>query len=146
MTKSQAKSVNTACIVDTAVFIAAYFPREVHHKEGKEIVTAIENRQIKGALITDYILDETVTFVRRRVGVDASNKVLDTLLGSPKLEIFKINRNHFEAGIAFFKRYEQLSFTDAVTVAVMKDQAINVIYSFDHGFDAVPGIVRMTKP
>ncbi len=134
------------CFIDTVVFIAAYFPREVHHLQGKQIITALENSQIKQGLITDYILDEIVTLARRRGGVNASNQILDNLLGSPHLEIFKVNKNHFEAGIAFFKRYDQLSFTDAVTVAVMKDQAISVIYSFDAGFDSVPGIVRMTKP
>jgi len=128
------------------VFIAAYFPREIHHLQGKEIITALESRQIKQGLITDYILDEVATLARRRGGVNASNQILDTLLGSPNLETLKINKNHSEAGIAFFKRYDRLSFTDAVTVAVMKDQAINTIYSFDAGFDTVPGIVRMSKP
>jgi len=140
------ESIRVSCLIDTVVFIAAYFPREIHHHEGKEIVTALQNRQIKQGLITDYILDEVATFVRRKGGVDASNRVLETLLGAPNLEMLKIDENHFEAGIAFFKRYDQLSFTDAVTVAVMKDQGVNVIYSFDAGFDAVPGIVRMTKP
>lgn len=134
------------CLIDTVVFIAAFFPREIHHLQGKEIITALENRQIRQGFITDYILDEVVTLARRRGGVNASNQILDTLLGSPHLEIFKVNQNHFEAGIAFFKRYDQLSFTDAVTVAVMKDQAINIIYSFDTGFDTVPGIVRMINP
>jgi len=135
-----------SCFIDTVVFIAAYFPREIHHLQGKEIITALEKGQIKHGLITDYILDEIVTLARRRGGVDASNQILDTLLGSPHIEILKVNKNHFEAGITFFKRYDQLSFTDSVTVTVMKDQAINIIYSFDTGFDSVPGIIRMTKP
>lgn len=134
-----------ACLIDTAVFIAAYFPKEAHHKDAKEIVTAIHTQRIREALITDYILDETVTFVRARAGAEASKKVLDTLLSSPNLELLKINKNHFEAGIAFFKRYNKLSFTDATTVAIMKDKGINLIYSFDSDFDAVPGIARMAK-
>lgn len=139
-------NISVPCLIDTVVFIAAYFPREIHHREGKDIITALQNHRIKRGQITDYILDEIVTFIRKKGGVSASNQVLDNLLGSPHLEIFKVNKKHFEAGITFFKRYDQLSFTDAVSVAVMKDQAINVIYSFDNGFDAVPGIVRLTKP
>jgi len=128
------------------IFIAAYFPREVHHQDGKEVIAAIESQRIREALITDYILDETVTFVRRRAGVEASNRVLDTLLGSANLKFMKIEKTHLEAGIAFFKRYDTLSFTDATTVAVMKDQGIDLIYSFDSGFDSVPGVVRVVKP
>jgi len=135
-----------SCLIDTTLFIAAYFPKEVHHKDAKEIVTAIHAQRIREALITDYILDETVTFVRARAGAEASKKVLDTLLSSPNLKLLKINKNHFEAGIAFFKRYDKLSFTDATTVAIMKDKGINLIYSFDSDFDAVPGIARMAKP
>ena len=44
-----------------------------------------------------------------------------------------------------FRTYEGLSFTDAVSVAVMRDLGIVVIYSFDSGFDAVPAIVRLTS-
>lgn len=135
-----------ACLIDTVVFIAGYFPREVHHGDANEIITALQTQRIRGAFITDYILDETVTFVRRRVGVEASNRVLDNLLGSASLELLKVDKTHFEAGIALFKRYDRLSFTDATTVAVMKDQGINLIYSFDSGFDSVPGVVRVVKP
>ncbi|MFQ5759264.1 MAG: type II toxin-antitoxin system VapC family toxin [Candidatus Bathyarchaeia archaeon] len=135
-----------ACLIDTAVFIAAYFPKEVHHQDAKEIITAIQTQQVRRALITDYILDETVTFIRKKTGAEVSNIVLDTLLGSPNLDLLKVNKKHFEAGIAFFKRYDQLSFTDATTVAVMKDKGINLIYSFDSDFDTVPEIVRMVKP
>jgi len=135
-----------ACLVDTAVLIAAYFPREAHHRDAKEIITALQTQRIRGAFITDYILDEIVTFVRRRAGVEASNRVLDNLLASANLELLKVNKTHLEAGIALFKRYDRLSFTDAITVAVMKDQGIDLIYSFDSGFDSVPGIVRIVKP
>jgi len=133
------------CVVDTVVFIAAYFPKEIHHKDGREIVEATQNHDIKGAFITDYIFDEIVTFVRRKKSPQASNEVIETLLDSPELKILKVKENHFEAAVHLFKMYHQLSFTDAVTLAMMKDTRTSTVYSFDRGFDAVPNIIRLTQ-
>lgn len=130
--------------LDTTIFIAAFFPKEKHYELGREIVIAAEEGSLGKPVITDYILDETVTFVRRRKGVKESIEVLDTLLSSPKLTLVKVEDRHVEAGAQIFRRYERLSFTDAVSVAVMRDLDINIIYSFDSGFDGIPGITRLT--
>lgn len=131
-------------LLDTTVFIAAAFPREKHHKEGRAIITSIEEGALGKPVITDYILDEVVTFVRRRKGAAASIEMLDTIIHSPRLRLVKVENRHFEAGLQLFRTYEGLSFTDAVSVAVMRDLDIEVIYSFDSGFDGIPGIVRLT--
>jgi len=131
-------------ILDTTVFIAAAFPKEIHHKEGKEIITAVEKGILGKPIITDYILDEIVTFVRKKKDANASIEILDIILSSPNITLIKIENKHFEAGIQLFKTYERLSFTDAITVAVMRDLSIKIIYSFDTGFDGIPGITRLT--
>jgi len=43
-----------------------------------------------------------------------------------------------------FRTYGRLSFTDAVSVVVMRDLDIEVIYSFDRDFDGILGVVRLT--
>jgi len=95
-------------------------------------------------VITDYILDEVVTFVRKKKGATASIEMLEAMIYSPHLRLVQVKTNHFEAGLQLFKTYERLSFTDAVSVAVMRDLDIEVIYSFDSDFDGIPGIVRLT--
>ncbi|MEM2146032.1 MAG: PIN domain-containing protein [Candidatus Jordarchaeaceae archaeon] len=52
--------------LDTTVFIAATFSKEKHHKEGREIIEAVEEGNLGEPVITDYILDEIVTFVRKK--------------------------------------------------------------------------------
>ncbi|MFQ5710618.1 MAG: type II toxin-antitoxin system VapC family toxin [Candidatus Geothermarchaeales archaeon] len=132
--------------VDTTVFVAAAFPKERHHKEGAEIVASIEEGRLGKPTVTDYIVDEVATFTRRKKGARASIEVLEALLYSPRLRLVKVTERHFEAGIQLFKTYERLSFTDAASVAVMRDLGIETIYSFDSGFDGVPGVVRLAKP
>ena len=131
-------------LLDTTVFIAAAFPREKHHKEGRAIITSVEEGALGEPVITDYILDEVVTFVRKRKGAAASIEMLDAITHSPRLRLVKVESRHFEAGLQIFRTYEGLSFTDAISVAVMRDLGIEVIYSFDSDFDGIPGIVRLT--
>lgn len=131
--------------LDTTVFIAATFPKEKHHKEGRAILTSIEKGALGKPMITDYILDEVITFVRKRKSIAASIETLDAILCSPRLRLVKVDTRIFEAGIQLFKTYERLSFTDAVSVATMRDSGIETIYSFDSGFDGIPGITRLTE-
>jgi predicted nucleic acid-binding protein len=137
--------VNTrGSFIDTTVLISAAFPRERHHEEGRAVVTAIEDGVVGRPVFTDYILDELVTFIRRRKGPEESNEALDVMLYSPSLSFVKVEDRHFEAGLQLFRTYERLSLTDAVSVAVMRDRGIGFIFSFDSGFDGIPGITRIT--
>ena len=130
--------------LDTTIFIAAAFPKEKHHQQGRTIITSIEKGALGKPVITDYILDEVLTFVRKRKSVTASIETLDAILYSPQLKFVKVDSRIFEAGIQLFRTYERLSFTDAVSVATMRDLGIEIIYSFDSGFDGIPGITRLT--
>lgn len=130
--------------IDTTVLISAAFPRERHHKEGRAVVTAIEDGVVGRPVFTDYILDELVTFIRMKKGPEESNEALDIMLYSPSLSFVKVEDRHFEAGLQLFRTYERLSLTDAVSMAVMRDLGIGFIFSFDSGFDGIPGITRIT--
>jgi len=131
--------------LDSTVFIAAAFPKEKHHKEGKAIITSVEEGELGTSIITDYILDEAVTFVRKRKSAVASIEVLEAMVYSPHLKMVKVENRHFEAGLQLFRTYKRLSFTDAVSVAVMRDLNTEAIYSFDSDFDGIPEIVRLTS-
>lgn len=133
-------------LLDTTVFIAAAFPRERHHGEGRAIIASAERGALGRPVITDYVLDEVVTFIRRKGGVKASIEALDALLYSPRLRLVKVEGRHLETAIQLFRTYERLSFTDAVSVAVMRDLGTEVIFSFDSGFDGIPGVTRLTVP
>lgn len=144
MTKWWAVSTRV-CFVDSTVFIEVTFLKEKHHREGKAIITSVEESAFGTFIITDYILDEVVTFVRKRKSAVASIEVLGAMVYSPHLKFVKVGNRHFEAGLQLFRTYERLSFTDAVSVAVMRDLNIDVIYSFNGDFDEIPGIARLTN-
>jgi len=97
-------------------------------------------------IITDYILDEVLTFVRRRLGFEKSLEVLKAILSSDILGIVKVDEREFQAGIILFEKNRRLSFTDSVSVAVMDSKGMHRIISFDKDFDSVPGIERLSTP
>lgn len=132
--------------IDTATIIAAFFKDEKHHESGKQVFDDIVSGKIRNPVITDYIIDEAVTFARKRKGTEISIEILDVLLALSPFKIIKINEKYFEAAVQLFREYENISFTDATTIAVMMDLGIKKIYSFDSDFDSIPDVTRLEKP
>jgi predicted nucleic acid-binding protein len=59
-------------------------------------------------------------------------------------EIFSIGIAEVESAKTLVLGYPQLSARDALHVAVMQEHGVGRIMSFDGGFDAVPGIQRLS--
>ena len=133
-------------LVDSNVLIGAFNPKDEFHKPAARILSQIEQGKVDKPIITDYILDEVLTFVRRRLGFDKSLEVLESFLSSDTLGIEKVDEREFQAGIIIFEKNRRLSFTDAVSVAVMDSRDIRQIISFDKDFDSVRGIERLPSP
>ena len=95
---------------------------------------------------SEYVYDETVTLTRRRTGdVERSLVVGRAIRGtrddlpSDAIEIVYSSQALFEDAVEAYERYaaHELSFTDAMTVAVVQDRDIDAVLSFDDDFDGV---------
>src|SRR3989344_4640315 len=127
--------------IDTSTWYAAFFDSEKNHGRAKALLgQALDEKN--PLHYSDYILSELLTLVRVRKGAAASNHVLEVLLGS-EAELTRVSEKHFQTAIEIFSKYPKLSFTDAVSIAIMIEKGIPEIYSFDEDFDAVPRIVRV---
>ena len=78
--------------------------------------------------------------ISRRVAIQPA---FDAILGVVD-EVLPIEHEDVEAAKDIVLRYSSLSARDAVHVAVMRHHGINRIMSFDRGFDAHPGIERLS--
>ena len=130
--------------IDTVTLFAAFFSDEKHHSTAKKIIDGIVGGGIKNVVYSDYILDELLTLTRAKKNSSASTEVLEQILDS-EIELIKIEQKHLFVAFEIFKKYEKLSFTDCTSIALMLDLGIKEIYSFDHGFDAVPKITRIEE-
>jgi len=117
--------------------------QEKNFDKAVKIITAIENSTIN-AVYTDYILDEILTCIRKHYGIKASLEALDVLIAS-KIQMVKVEEKHIRTAIEIFRKYPKLSFTDAISVAVMIEKNIENICSFDSDFDSIPRIRRLEE-
>ena len=59
-------------------------------------------------------------------------------------EVFPVDLKALERAKQIVLAYTALSARDAVHLAIMEQQGIDRIFSFDKGFDRVPGVVRIS--
>ena len=90
--------------------------------------------------ITDFIFDETVTYIAAKQGLEKAVKVGKMLL--ERIDIVQVDAENFNNSWNIFEKQHDshLSFTDCTNVATMKAFGITRIATFDHDFKSVSDI------
>ncbi|WP_324663815.1 type II toxin-antitoxin system VapC family toxin [Haloarcula sediminis] len=137
-------------VVDSGVFYAQADRGAGRHDTAVTAVSTILRGEHGQPYVTDYIYDETVTLTLTRTDSHAeAMRVGRRLRGDgdfPELfQLRNLSNAVFEAAVDIFERYDdqQLSFTDATTVAFTETHDIDTVLSFDDDFD---GLVDRTDP
>jgi predicted nucleic acid-binding protein len=122
-------------VVDTTVLFAAAYPRDTRHEEGFELLRAFDGGNLPEAVVIDYVLAETLNGLNERAGSELATDFLTRLEESGMFHVRNTTTGLFADAKAVFRRYEKLSFVDAVIIAYMRDTDLDYLYSFDEGFD-----------
>lgn len=131
--------------VDTSFFVALLDKDDDFHERAQEMFVDIMNGNYGKVHTSDYVLDESVTVVRRhtkdhemavRVGKMISNSVMINMVQTTSGEV-----------VDALKEYEKnedkdLSFTDWILVKQIERRGMSGILSFDKHFDEV-GVKRI---
>jgi len=129
-----------AVFVDTGVFLALRNADDEHHHRS----VALMKRALKGEFgriyTSDYVIDEAMTTAlvrtkRHDLAVDVGKYILE----SPRIIKLWVTKDSFYAAWETFKRLEDrpMSFTDCVSLTLIKENNIKQIMSFDSGFDGL---------
>jgi len=95
-------------------------------------------------LVTDVeVLQEILHRYSAINRLDAIQPAFDALLGTVD-EVFPVHLQDVEDAKSVLLGRQGISARDALHVAVMKANQIDRIFSFDDGFDRVPGINRLS--
>ena len=122
--------------VDTSAWLAVSDIRDGNHilalAEHKDLVSGKVGRLIT----TDYVLDETLTLLRKRTGPEAARRFLDGLEASRSVQVVWVGQNHFNVAKAEFldQGSRAWSFTDCTSFAVMRELGIACAFAFDGDF------------
>jgi predicted nucleic acid-binding protein len=113
-----------------------------HKSDARRLLEkAVGERQrlVTDAEVLQEILHRYVAIDRR----DAIQPTFDALLGIVD-QVLAVDRSIAERAKQIVLGYRQLSARDAVHLAVMEHHGIERIMTFDSGFDAFPGITRLS--
>lgn len=125
--------------IDTWGWICLINPNEPRHRE---VETFYRNfRQSKGLIYTtDYIIDETVTLIFKRMHFGAAQNGIHQIqraIEAGYLHLEWINLYRFERAKELRARFDdkpEISFTDLTSMVVMKELQLNQILTEDEHF------------
>ncbi|MGC8911035.1 MAG: type II toxin-antitoxin system VapC family toxin [Nitrososphaeria archaeon] len=123
--------------LDTSALVAYYNADDRYHNEAFEIMEKIKRGVIPLTrfYITDYILDETLTFIECVIGAhDLAIKVGESLQTSPFTTIVRIDDEVFNDAWNMFKKSKGYSFTDCTSFTIMKKYGVTHAFTFDKHF------------
>jgi predicted nucleic acid-binding protein len=85
---------------------------------------------------TDYVIDETLTLVRMRLGLAAAKTWWEQIEGSSRLRWEWIGMDRAERARRAFFRYrdKNYSFTDCTSLVVMQELKLKHVLTTDHHF------------
>ena len=139
-----------SAFIDTGVFLAQHDSAAARHETASDAMRAVLAGRLGQPYTSDYVIDETVTLTQKRTGsYDAAWTIGQRILGRGKypdrIELKQIDSELFEETLETFERYDDhsLSFTDASTIAIVEQNDIDSVLSFDDDFD---GLVDRIDP
>jgi predicted nucleic acid-binding protein len=130
--------------VDSSGIIAAFDGRDAGHVKAAEAWRSLA-REGQALLITQLVLAETVTHLRRRAGWEVSRRVGAAILESRGIEVVGLDADQLEAAWREFVRNPdpKLSLCDAASFVLMRERGIARALTFDRhfadaGFELLP--------
>ena len=130
--------------MDTAAWVSAADSADI----SGPLVRQIRDQWLsEGAILvtTDYVVDETLTTIRFRLGLDAAEAWWRQIEGSTRLRVESVGEARRERARSLFFGYrdKDVSFTDCCSFVVMRDLRIRRVLTLDHhfrqmGFEVVP--------
>ncbi len=129
-------------LVDSNIPMYLVGAPHAHKSDARRLLEKVigeRQRLVTDAEVLQEILHRYVAINRR----DAIQPAFDALLGIVD-QVLAVDRSIAERAKQIVLGYQQLSARDAVHLAVMEHHGIERILTFDSGFDAFPGISRLS--
>lgn len=128
-----------AVLVDAGAWLAFLHRRDSRHREADRALRALA-RSRERLFTTDLVVAEVHRLLLHRVGIQAARAFLERLATSAHVEIELATTHDHEAARRWLARLadQRITYTDAVSFAVMDRRRCRRVLSFDRHF-AVAG-------
>lgn len=122
-------------LVDSGGWIALLSARDQHHEHADTLFRrAIRERM--PMLTTNLVLSEVHRLLLFRAGPHAAATALDRIQASPLVRLVFATAAHHETARRWLGRLsgQRITYTDAVSFAVMEQVKLRAVLGFDHDF------------
>ena len=127
--------------LDSSIIIAFRNAQDCRHREAASILGDLRKGIFAGALVTDYIILEISTVIKRIMGHQVAVETGEAILGSREIEVMRSTQLFPHAWREFRAQSRtNLSFVDASSLAAMRMRGVTRIATFDREFRKVKGI------
>ena len=118
--------------VDTGAWYALVDNRDPAHEKA----SAFFVHNTIPLITSNYVFDETVTLLRKKVGWQTAFDFGERVRSSERLQIMPILETDEQKGWTIFARYrdQDFSYTDCTSFAIMQRLKISTAFTFDHHF------------
>jgi uncharacterized protein len=133
-------------LVDASAWLALLSLSDGRHLEAERAFVYLRQQQVP-LLTTNLVVAEVQRLLLFRAGPHAARRFLALLSGAPLLTLcFPGDREHARA-LAWLDRFpdQAISYTDAVSFAVMESSECRAVLTYDRHFD-LAGFTRWTHP
>ena len=138
--------MGNSLFIDTGAFIARINAGDQHHAEAVEAWESLRMSNL-GLFSSEPVLIESANFISREQGCRFAARWARRHLESEEIRWLQPGREDFEAAADNLEKYsdQRLSFTDAVSFALMRRHGIRRVFGFDRHF-AMAGFELWSPP
>ena len=120
--------------VDTSAWIALVDPSDLHHKPAVAVYPDLLRRAF--LLTTNLVVAETHIALRRKIGCQVALAFLEKVRQSKRIRVVYPSSEMDETAVQVLRKYDDqdLSYTDAVSFAVIQTRSIQEAFTYDRHF------------
>jgi predicted nucleic acid-binding protein len=124
---------------DTGAFLAYRNTKDKYHETALKLFKDALKGKYGQIYTSDYIYDEALTLALTRTNNLAVAMDIAQVIRSPRIKMIFVDTELLEKSTKTFKQYSDrnLSFTDAVSIEIMKELNIEKYFGFDSHFDGI---------
>ncbi len=114
-------------------------PSETRHKEVNQFYHELYRKRVS-IYTSDYVLNELITLLFRRVPFREGVRFIEGIQGSAVIKVELVTLTRFTAAWELRKRFQdkpKISFTDLTSMAIMKEVGIQQVLTEDAHFTHV---------
>ncbi len=121
--------------VDTGAWLALHDKNDQFHNRAIEAISRIQKEKIE-LITSDFIFDESLTFIRYRASHDAAVLFGSSLLQSSIVTLVSVDRDLLHLAFELFRKYkdQDFSLTDCTSFVLMKRLKLTTCFGFDAHF------------